>query len=526
MNLKNISTDQLDFSRRTTNALKSAGILNLEQIIERSFSPRGFLGIKNLGKKSINEIERVIKEIDIEKIQSIKIIEERKHLIVFDNIKECLDYVFNQKFKKNKDILKKRIFDGYTLDECGIELGVTRERIRQIEAKFFRILSSKLSDNYIQELNLYFKENVGIDGVYEFEKVGPAYKKISSYLLNASNPKVFLKFFFKSKKLLNWQKKRNEFYFYPFKSMSLDELINDEKLLDFIESSPSSNIKESIRVYCMIHNQDNNFDYIYEEIKQKIAGKGPGHACLFALTQLKKDYTFITLNQVLKFIKENFDKDFYSSKRTIDNILSSTYTKKFGSRVRKTNLYQSKGAGNYFFLDKLGVDNKVQEEIVNFILKLIHKRPEKNFNTQEFLDFFIETQKFSNTILDKIDRYIIDAILLNVSEEYDILNYLGRSMWSGNSNAKQKRIEIYPSVLKILKDNNAPMKIKDIKKELKKVRGGVKNIQFHTTLSTPKLMQVSSGLWGLRDRDINVSKEQELKILKFMQDEFQMVTRF
>ena len=42
----------------------------------------------------------------------------------------------------------------------------------------------------------------------------------------------------------------------------------------------------------------------------------------------------------------------------------------------------------FFFLDKLEIDNTDQEEIVNFVLKVLKKNPDKNFNSKEFLDYF------------------------------------------------------------------------------------------------------------------------------------------
>ena len=79
-----------------------------------------------------------------------------------------------------------------------------------------------------------------------------------------------------------------------------------------------------------------------------------------------------------------------------------------------------------------------------------------------------------------MDKYIIDAILLSVTNEHDVLNYLGRSTWSGNENAlRKKRTKIYPTVLKILEDRGAPMFLKEIKKEISKVRGHGTNFQLY-----------------------------------------------
>ena len=39
------------------------------------------------------------------------------------------------------------------------------------------------------------------------------------------------------------------------------------------------------------------------------------------------------------------------------------------------------------------IENIDQEEIVNFVLEVIKRKPDKNFNSKEFLDYFKETKK-------------------------------------------------------------------------------------------------------------------------------------
>ena len=520
MNYKDISVDDLELSIRSLNALKNAGIINLEQIIEQTASSKGFSNIPNLGKKSINEIESKIKVLDLERVENIKDATEKKLNLKFDNIKKCIDYLFDTKFKKNKEVLKKRIFDGATLDECGREIGVTRERIRQIESTFFRNISAIITDDYVFEIKDYFKNSSGINGFYELDNVGPAYKNISSYLSYSSKPDVFLKFFFKSKELIKWQKKKDKYYLYSFENNSLDDLINDDELLNFIESSHSESLRESVRIYCLIKNQETNFDYIHEEIKQKISQR-PGFACLYAVKQLKKNYTYISLDQILDFLKENCGKDFSSSKRTLDNILSSSYTDQSSVEIKETNLYIAKGSGNYFFLDKLAIDDDFKKELVNFVVKLMKKNLEKTYNSYEFLSRFTETQTFTNSTSESLNKYLIDAVLLDIADEYDVLNYVGRSSWTGKKNVlHNERIEIYPTVLNILQENGAPMRLKEIKDCMEKIRGHGRNFQLHTTLSTSKVIQLSSAFWGLRERDINISHDEEFKLVSFIKEEF------
>jgi hypothetical protein len=504
---KNIPIEVLNLSVRSANALKNYGIdftNQLEKLTEKDMAL-----IPNLGKKSKNEI-----------LSNQNIHIKIKRDLRFDNIADALDFLFEKKFFKNKEFLEKRLFHNFTLEQCGELAGVTRERIRQIESKFIRSLKSCITNKHIEELSNFFEDNKGINNFFELNNIGSSYNNISKYLIPASNPKNFLNHFFVKDNLLKWQKKKNFYYLYSSNSNSLDELIHDDELINFITNSASANLHDSVKAYCLIKNQESNFSYIFEEIKNKLT-KRIKFACLYAVIQLKKDFTYINLKQVIEFLKINCGKDFSDQKRTINNILSSSDVRNPIYNVRDLNLYITTGSGNFFFLDKLEIDSHDKEQIISYVIDILEKSPDKNFSSVEFDKHFKEQKSISPNTLAKLDKYIIDAILLNASSEHNVLNYLGRNSWSGDTNSIHvKRKEIYPTVLKILEKNGAPMRVSEIELELSKIRGLGKAFQPHTTLTTPNIVVVSQGLWGLRDRDINVSKDEELELVTLIKKEF------
>lgn len=88
-----------------------------------------------------------------------------------------------------KDVVKKRRFHNMTLEDVGKEYGVTRERIRQVEAKAFRKLRQRPSNTLhelipIQEMSR-LKESLNILSEYLNEKSEPlldeadAFKRMS-----------------------------------------------------------------------------------------------------------------------------------------------------------------------------------------------------------------------------------------------------------------------------------------------------------------------------------------------------------
>lgn len=506
-----ISIETLDLSVRSINALTASGIKFVDQL--ESIKETDLIKIPNLGKKSANQIK------DMLSLSGIDLKNNTPTYKSFSNIAETFDELLDGKFNNNKNILINRIFNNHTLEKCGHEAGVTRERIRQIESKFFKVFEKKINDDYLTQVAKYFDFNSGINGFIELSEIGPAYTNILKYLMPAKNPKVFLNKLFKDKNLIKWQKKKKEYYFFPHDSISLDELVNDNELMLFINSSSSIKLIDSVRAYCLINDQEKNFDYIFDMIQKKLS-KRVNVATLYATTQLKKNQTYISIDEIINFLKENCNKDFSSQKRTINNILCSSDidTK---NDLRNLHLYIKRGSGNFFFLDKIGIPIADKNIIIDFVIGLLEKDPNKNFNSTEFVNHFQANESLSIRTLNNLDTFLIDAILLEVTNEYDILNYVGRSSWSGNTNQlKQKRIEIYPTVMQIIDDYGKPMTVKKIKKELFKVRGSSTNFQLHTTLSTPNLIQISQGVWGLRDRDINITKGEEQDLVDSIKKEF------
>ena len=56
-NACNTSVDELDFSVRASNSLKRAGVFTVGDIIDLAMSGNGLTNIRNLGKKTENEIK-------------------------------------------------------------------------------------------------------------------------------------------------------------------------------------------------------------------------------------------------------------------------------------------------------------------------------------------------------------------------------------------------------------------------------------------------------------------------------------
>ena len=70
-----------------------------------------------------------------------------------------MDTLFEEKYERHKDWILQRLFHGLTLEECGNIIGVTRERIRQLEAKFIKTIKSRLSYDQTNIIGIYLQNN-------------------------------------------------------------------------------------------------------------------------------------------------------------------------------------------------------------------------------------------------------------------------------------------------------------------------------------------------------------------------------
>ena len=141
-----IPINQIDFTVRTSHCLSEAKIKNIGELV--LLEEYDLLKTKNFGKKSLDEIINFLDKMSLKLGMTLPnwppkeyddLIKNYNYEPIskydFETIKNVLTEKFNE---REKTIYEKRFLKGQTLERIGKTLGVTRERVRQIETKLFR----------------------------------------------------------------------------------------------------------------------------------------------------------------------------------------------------------------------------------------------------------------------------------------------------------------------------------------------------------------------------------------------------
>lgn len=172
-----IPIEKIDFSVRTSNALKNERINCVGDLIVLSESY--LLKLNNFGRISIDEVIKFLKTLSLSLDMKLDNWPLENHQELLRNFNynpittydlETIKKIINEKLnEREKFVFEKRFGKGHTLDRIGKQIHVTRERVRQIEAKMFRKLL-RFKD--------LFKKFLSHERIYIFKKLS----KNSNYI--------------------------------------------------------------------------------------------------------------------------------------------------------------------------------------------------------------------------------------------------------------------------------------------------------------------------------------------------------
>lgn len=127
------------------------GIVSFDQLIDEwlRLGFEGFIDIRNLGTKSVRRLELLMHSIENRDIRSASMFLPLNHSGRGLSLSAALASLSRRPNPVERAMLHRRLIKRMTLEESAKEAGVTRERVRQIEANFLGDFRSRL--DYFEE---------------------------------------------------------------------------------------------------------------------------------------------------------------------------------------------------------------------------------------------------------------------------------------------------------------------------------------------------------------------------------------
>ena len=456
---------------------RNSGIKTLKEIHDLLHEKELYFGmnLKNI-EWELNEIPEEI---------SVLIDEDQRQYKKY--ITDILEFIFENHGNKDQDksrdkiVFEKRLQE-ITLQEIADDLSITRERVRQIEARIFNSLLSHLNTivfkNEIDEFHKKFSLSKEPIHLYDVINTIKTFKGIEAL----ENPEIFIKkiteFFSKINNTasINYDKIPgiiNVFYSKTNNSIPYDELlkkikgIHKESMLNG-DQDPSQNEKITIEI----------LEVNREDIREIVISN-------------LKDFSSESLNLSQKLIL------YFKKQNNLVSVDQASADLGLGSRFGNLNflnnneIYEFKrggwGESKKFYLFREGYEEIVTDRIID----AMKENPSKQYKANKLLDIITLDLNYLSDFPKQIDEYQMDVCLTKASKLGKPIYDLGRRYWSLE---KAERKNTKHIVYQILYDFDKPSQYSELISEINKIKDVDSNF-----VADDNLEYYGGNYWGLME---------------------------
>lgn len=473
--VEDLHLQDFEWSVRTTNVFKNEQIKKLSDLLR--YSTRDLLALKNFGRLSLAEVESFLSTYDIRlpehhlddplsNIEFTEFTEELFELEQNDNFFDCVKLAF-------KKIDDERI-QGYlldrsgirakkTLEELGIQEGVTRERIRQLEAKglekvfnqkpnYFRLFYERVQEIVSSSpVALRFEDLSNIDSRFGS---GERDRDLLHYVMHYCRKAL------KASELMELYlvKHESSFYILPLDSDNMHELrVSLIHTLQESESMALADLLSGIKDK-MPSSHGIAIDLLFEDLIQNCLIEKKDEAEIFI-----KYVGWSTIERAAQFLLREIKNSEVPLRRTeLEQLISnSNYSISFSSvhnaLISSDEVYPS-SHGSWGTIEHFNFSELDKAKILNCAKILCERDKNIQFHSREII------QKLNGQVDLAIDEFGAAAVL----RKYGKFNYLGRNIFTGLDSEIERRMFINETLVKVLREAGRPIHISTLLEEARK----------------------------------------------------------
>jgi len=440
--------------------------------------------------------------------KSCTAIEIKFNLLGIDNIEDLVDTKidFNGIFDLCMDNLsgqnvglRERLSGKYTLQEAGNVDGITRERIRQKEASFLRNYS-KFHSVIIDELNnLNFPPN-RIFYFWKLEQLSDFFFNVSVLIKTPSSPLLCV---FESEACkLNFEVVDKLIIIYPKSKPSFTEVINAIK---------HNSLEEMIEEYLLTVGRMDILDQVTKKIQNSIPKSNAGQITYHLKREIPKLDHLVRVTDLSNLLIENHNL------KAASNEVSAAISRNF------PNFYQFK-ASLWGDESKFGIqDEEAVQEIFMWAVEIIHEKEQLIHVNEIFNDIPFSYDHFLNKeYISELTPFHIDWCLKKNADSTHRIIDQGKGRWiSQQTIAQQTELKVRDIIVNYLEEAGGPRTFRDIHDHIRSIRAIADSFQLRPSTSLEGLVLIKPKLWGLKDRDMQITEDQEKKYIELILSEFE-----
>jgi len=517
-----IELSDLDLTVRLNNIFRKYHIKVIGDLLHYNFE--SLLMLKNFGWKSLADLTEIIRnellnrfyDQNLSENSNMSLQSEKANDLTDNNLSkdDRLILLFREVLQAFDDRDRQILFDrfGYsgnrlTLEQIGKIHGLTRERVRQIESNIIEKLSKtkKIEKKIIDKIDSILKNrnNPLLLELLEtedewFKGFFGKYNFLASVIENLSGNK------FHVIKVLG----RN--IISRISQNNWDNLVSSTQ--ELLRDNEVTGLKKS-EINLLIESMASKYDVpelgglLKEVLKDKI---------VFAFQEKDESEIFIgygaTVEQLVLSVLTESDSPLHYTE------IARRINEKYSKSIRTNIVHNSAltagaklfGRGTYGLIKHMPFERNEIDDILDTVEGIMSKHNiDKQWQCQELVNLFFEKRP---DFYETLNPYTLNIIL----EKSDKLVSLGRQVWTFRRRevkTKPSRIDISQAYISILEEAGKPLREKELKRRISIKRGINPNQQIYPT---DRMVQILPGLWGLIDRDIPVSQEEQEKLLNVL----------
>ena len=394
--------------------------------------------------------------------------------------------------------LIRRLSGDSTLQEAGDLDGVTRERIRQKEAAAIRFFSQyqNLITSELNKIEFYFDKPLYL---WRLEQLSDFFLNITNLITSIKSPLISI--FESEDSKYHIEEIDKLIVFYPKSRLSFREVISSIK---------DNKLEDSIPEFLLTVKRLDVLSHVQKRIEKNAPKSMAGKIQYYLERNINGFNQLIKMKDLLDLISQELGTNVKPNE--LQNVLS----RKFPQFCQfDQNLWGTE--------EKFGIsDIEVCEEITNSTVELLHDEKRFVHVSDLFQNLALNYDHFLNQeYIQKLTPYHIDWCLKKFSKKsHNVINH-GKGRWESNMmNPERESMKIVDIVIDFLEASGKPQDTKTIYEHISSKRQVSKNFQLRPSTSNKGLVLLKPALWGLRNRDLNISADQEANLVSKVLKEF------